>query len=352
MKSRLPTLAEVAEAAGVSRMTASRALNNQPGVSRPVREEILQIASKLGYSINRTAQKLSGGKSRIIGLVAIRMQNPFTAEVITGAVRTARTAGYEMLVYSLVEGVEPQPSVTHLLEHIADGVIAVLPYSGRYLRSLADASVPVITVEDGVEPLEFPSIGCDNYRGARAAVEHLAELGHRRIGFITGHEALSSARERRRGYLDVLTERRLPREESLIAEGDYTQRGGFDAARKLLALPRRPTAIFAANDDAAMGVLSAAQKMQLRIPEDLSIVGFDDSPQSAQVHPGITTVRQPMQEMGGSAVNMLLAMMAGIDPTSPVTTFPTELVVRGSTASPSGPPGKGSKRSRAARTER
>lgn len=346
-KNRSPTLAEVAHAAGVSRMTASRALNDRPGVSRKVREEIVRIAAELGYQVNRTAQKLSSGRSRIIGLVAVQIQSPFETEVIAGAVRAARTAGYEMLVYSLADVTEPPGSVTHLLEQIADGVIALLPYTYHYLKSLAAARVPVITVEDGVERLEFPSIGCDSYQGALAAVGHLADLGHRRIGFITGNEILASARERRRGYLDVLAERGLPRDAALIVKGDYNQLAGFEAARRLLALSRPPTAIFAANDATALGVLSAAQELQLRVPGDLSVVGFDDVPQATQIHPPLTTVRQPMQQMGRSAVNTLLAMLAGIEPASPVITFPTELIVRGSTAPPAKRAGKASGRSRA-----
>jgi LacI family transcriptional regulator len=335
MTRRPATLAVVAKAAGVSRMTASRALNGRSGVSEEVRARIVQLASEMGYTLNRTAQKLSGGKSRVIGLVSVQMYSQFVSEVVTGALRAARAAGYEMLLYSLIDPADPLPGgVTQLLGQVADGVIALLPFTHDYLEELAAARVPVVTVEDAIEHVDHPCVLSDNYQGAQAAVRHLVELGHRRIGLIAGNERLRSAVERRRAYNDVLGERGLSRDPTLVVRGDYTERGGFEAARKLLALPRPPTAIFAANDQSALGALSAAQALGLRVPRDLSLVGFDDVPQSAQIQPPLTTVRQPMETMGRAAVNTLLALLAGLPAPSPILTLPTELVVRASTAPP------------------
>ncbi len=347
MTRRPPTLAEVARAAGVSRMTASRALNDRAGVSREVRDQIVRLAGEMGYTLNRTAQKLSGGRSRVIGLVSVQMYSQFVSEVVSGALRAARAAGYEMLLYSLMSTEDALPgSVTQLLGQVADGVIALLPFAHEYLDALSAARVPVLTVEDSVEHVEYPCVASDSYQGARAAARHLADLGHRRIAFITGNERLTSAVERRRGYAEVMAERGLPRE-GLVARGDYTERGGFEAARKLLALPKRPTAIFAANDQSALGALSAAQAAGLRVPRDLSLVGFDDVPGAAQAQPALTTVRQPMEQMGRAAVNTLLALLAGLPAPSPVITFPTELVVRASTAAPrAAPPAKRSRSSK------
>lgn len=316
-------------------MTASRALSNRPGVSIAVRDEILRLAGELGYTVNRAARKLSGGRSHIIGVVTVQMQNPFTGEVLGGAVRAARAAGYEVLAYSLLGYDEGLPgNLTQVLGQIADGVIALLPFSHDYLGALAAMRVPVVTVEDCAERLPYPSITSDNYGGACEAVRHLTGLGHRRIGFITGHEKLNSALDRRRAYLDQLAEQGIPHDPALIARGDYTQRGGYEAARQLLSLPQPPTAIFAANDDTALGVLTAAQERGLRVPRDLSLVGFDDAPSASQIRPALTTVRQPMQQLGRSAVNMLLATLAGIEAPSAVVSFTTELVVRESTAPP------------------
>jgi LacI family transcriptional regulator len=221
-----------------------------------------------------------------------------------------------------------------LLQQFADGVIALLPYEFDYLDALAVARVPVITVEHLAKDHHFPSIVADSYQGARAAVRHLADLGHRRIAFVTGNERLASAGDRRRAFEDSRAQLGLHRHAELIADGDFTQKGGFEAANRLLNLRPRPTAIFAANDISALGVLSAVREAGLRVPEDVSLVGFDDIPLAAQVHPPLTTVRQPLQQMGRSAVNTLLAMIAGIEAPSPLITLPTELVVRASTIPP------------------
>jgi LacI family transcriptional regulator len=340
---RIPKLAEVARAAGVSRMTASRALNNRPGVSRPVREEILRLAGEMGYSVNLTAQKLASRRNRILALVAVQMHSPYVSEVVVGAVRAARMAGYEMLLYSLLDPDEQLPAtVTQVIGQIAQGVIALLPYTHDYFGALRAAGVPLITVESSVELTEFPTIATDGYNGARDAMRHLMALGHRRIGYITGNERMASAVQRRRGYENGLTERGIRLDRTLIARGDYTQPSGIEAARRLLTLRHPPTAIFSGNDVQALATMAVASEIGLRIPEDLSVVGFDDIPQASQVHPPLTTVRQPMQQMGRSAVNTLLAMLAGIEVASPVLTLPTELVVRKSTA----PPRKEGKRRR------
>lgn len=329
-----PTLAEIAKVAGVSQMTASRALNNRPGVSREKREEILLIADEMGYVVNRAAQKLSGGRSHIIGMIA-QLHTPFTSELVMGVGSAARAAGYELLLYSLVgSDRRPPSSVMQLLQQFADGVIALLPYEFDYLNTLAVSRVPVVTVDHQAETPEFPSIVGDSYQGARQAVRYLAELGHRRIAFVTGNERLASARDRRRGYEDTMQQLGLSYSPEMIAEGDYMQKAGYNAAYRLLALSPRPTAIFAANDISALGVVSAIREAGLKVPDDISVIGFDDIPLASQVHPALTTIRQPTQQMGRSAVNTLLALIVGLEAPSPLITLPTELVIRASAAPP------------------
>src|ERR1035437_7121088 len=202
---RFTTLAEVAQTAGVSQMTVSRAVNNRPGVSRAKREEILRIANEMSYTVSKTVQKSSSEKSRIIGLVAIELHNPFAAELVAGAVGAARTAGYELLVYSLSESDHRPPKcVLNLFQQGTDGVIAVLPYEYKYLEMFVAARLPVITIDHRGQHSHFPSIAADNYDGARLAMEHLFQLGHRRIAFVTGDGRLGSAVERHRGYNDSL----------------------------------------------------------------------------------------------------------------------------------------------------
>lgn len=335
MRKKNYTLAEVAEAAKVSPMTASRAINNRSGVSSQTKAHVLKIAAEMGYVVNRAAQKLSGGRSHIIGIVATEISNQFNSALIASAGDAAWAAGYEILVYShVVREKKPSGSVMQLLRQIADGVIAVLPLKYGYLDDIASIHIPVITVEHTGQTSSFPSISSDSYEGARMAMRHLIELGHRRIAFITGDERLSSAEDRHRAYLDTVAQYGLARDRALVVPGDFSMNRGYQAMRKLLTLKKRPTAVFAANDLSAFGAINAIRETDLRVPDDISVIGFDDLPAAAQFYPPLTTIRQPIQQIGRSAVNSLLAMMAGIDPASHQVVLPTELVVRATTAPP------------------
>ena len=316
-------------------MSASRAVNLQPGVSRETREAILKLAAEMGYVANRSAQKLSGGRSRVIGLLAADLNNPYISALVSGAVSAAAVAGNEVLIYSLVgNDRRPTADVMQLLQQFTDGVIAVLPYQFGFVEGLAAARLPVITIDQHHEHAEFPSIAADNYGGARNAMQHLATLGHSRIAFITGEEQLGSARDRHRAYDDAVAILRLERDPSLVLRGDHTARGGRDAAQKLMAMKNRPTAVLASNDLSAIGAMSALLAAGIRVPEDISIVGFDDLPAASQVHPALTSVRQPIAEMGRAAVNTLLAVIAGLEVATRQVTLPTELIVRNSSAAP------------------
>jgi LacI family transcriptional regulator len=333
LKKNAPTLAELAAAAGVSSMSASRAVNLQPGVSHETRETILKLAAEMGYVANRSAQKLSGGRSRVIGVLAAELDNPFNSALVSGAVRAAAVAGHEVLIYSLVDNDRrPTGNVLQLLQQFTDGVIAVLPYQFGFVEGLAAARLPVITIDNHREHASYPSIAADSYGGARSAMQHLAELGHRRIAFITGDEQLGSARDRHRAYDDAVAVLQIERDAKLVLRGDFSARGGREAGLKILALKNRPTAVFACNDLSALGAMSVLQAAGVRVPEDMSVVGFDDLPAASQVHPALTTVRQPIAEMGRAAVNTLLAVIAGLEVATPQISLPTELVVRGSSA--------------------
>ncbi|OMP68957.1 LacI family DNA-binding transcriptional regulator, partial [Agrobacterium tumefaciens] len=221
-KKRNPTLAEIAKVAGVSMMTASRAVNNQPGVSDEKRKEILRIADDLGYVANRVAQRLSGARSHVIGVIA-QLHNQFTSELVLGIGSAGRASNYEMLVYSLSDtDSRPPGMIVDLLHQIADGVIVILPFQSDYLSVLSQASLPIVTIDEGYD-LPFPKVMADNYQGARLAVQHLADLGHRRIGFISGNEALASARDRARAFTDMQAQLGLDRDASLVARGNFMQ---------------------------------------------------------------------------------------------------------------------------------
>ncbi|MEN9983789.1 MAG: hypothetical protein RI918_1758 [Pseudomonadota bacterium] len=327
------TLNEVAEAAGVSTMTASRAINHQPGVSNRTRDVILKLAADMGYTANRSAQKQTSGRNRVIGVLAAELDNPFIGALVSGAVRAAAVAGHEVLIYSLVDHAgRPAGSVMNLLQQFTDGVIAVLPYQFDFVEQLSKAKHPVITIDNHSDHSTFPSISADSYGGARKAIEYLAELGHKRIAFVTGDEHLGSARDRHRAYDDSVKLLDLDNDPRLVLKGDYSLRSGQEAGHKILKLEHKPTAVFASNDMSAVGLMSVLQAGNMRIPEDISVVGFDDLPIASQIHPSLTTVKQPIAEMGRSAVNALLTLIAGIDVAASKFVLPTSFVIRDSVA--------------------
>jgi LacI family transcriptional regulator len=330
-----PTLADIAAAAGVSTMTASRALNNKPGISQRTREAILKVASQKGYVTNRVAQKLSSGQSGVIGVIALQLDHPFIIGVVNSVVRAATAAGTEVLIYTHPEREkEPSLNVLHMLQQFTDGVVALPPFQADFLDSLARGRFPIALVDSPLEHAKLPSVAADDYGGARAVMQHLAELGHKRIAFVAGREEVQSAKERLRAYHEAVAVHGLVRDPRLIVPGHYTPAGGRTAALKLLARKDRPTAIFAANDLSAFGVMAALQEQGLKVPEDMSVVGFDDVPSALHVHPALTTVRQPMEGMGRAAVSTLLSQIAGLAADSARVTLPTELMVRQSSGAP------------------
>ncbi len=338
-RNRRPTLADIASAAGVTRMTVSNALNNREGVSSETREKIRSIAAEMGYVTNWMAKKLSDSRSPAeSGIIGVIVENhtAFMAEVVNAISSSVREMGRDMLVYSLPDpGRDVPGNVLDLLLHAVDGVVSVLPRDNANLRTLASASVPLVAVDPLSEISFVPSVACDSYQGARLAVRHLIELGHRRIAHLTGEPHRLSAQERLRAYRETMAAAGLSVASEDIVEAGYLEEPGRRATRRLLARRDRPTAIFAANDVSALGAMSAIHETGLNIPGDISLVGFDDIPAGSQVRPGLTTLRQPYAEMGQKAVELLLAMRAGRSPSSKAhILLPTELVVRGTTASP------------------
>jgi len=314
-------------------MTASRAVNNRPGVSGETREHVLKVAADLGYVSNRAAQKLSGGRSHVIGVIATDLENQYTGTLIASMSEAAWVAGYETLIYSHVERERrPSGSVVQLLRQISDGVIAILPLEFGYLGELAAINIPVITIDHVGDTAEFPSVTTDCLEGARTAMKYLIGLGHRRIAYIAGDERLASTRDRRQAYLETLSQYGLEADSSLIMPGDFTQRSGLEATNKLLLLAKPPTAIFAANDLSAFGAIIAIKAAGLRVPDDISVIGFDDIPFAAEYSPALTTIRQPLHQIGRSAVSSLLEVIAETVPVSRQVVLPTELIVRASTA--------------------
>ncbi|WP_425957142.1 LacI family DNA-binding transcriptional regulator [Xylanimonas sp. McL0601] len=328
------TINDVARAAGVSVATVSKVVNGRYGVASTTAERVLEVVARLGYETSLVASSLRRSRTNVIGILLAGF-DPFAAELLKGISAEAVGKGYELLAYSGAISDDnavgwERRSLSRLGGTLIDGAILLTP-----TVTLPTASVPVIAVDPHTGTGGPSTIDCDNIEGARAATRHLIELGHTRIAHVRGRTDLESARLREQGYRESLAAAGIPFDPELVRDGGYRAAWATDAARELLTLPDRPTAVFAANDLSAFGVMEVARELGLRIPHDLSIVGFDDIPEAASATPRLTTIAQPLQEMGARAVNMLIALLEGRETEAHVQ-LPSSLVVRKSTAPPPG----------------
>jgi LacI family transcriptional regulator, galactose operon repressor len=303
------TLVELAQAAGVSVSTVSRALSNgKYPLKKETRQKILELAQQMGYKPNLIARGLQSSHSHLVGVIVDRMQSPFAAATVEGIQDGLRHAGYSIsIAYSNRDQAIATDAIHSFYSHQVDGIIIL----NSWLHTFND---PILALQD--RPFVFVNrvfgnriqncVGPGDRQGARLATQHLVELGHRRIGYINGMEDWIEAQNRLSGYRDVLTEHGLAVDETLIRHGDWGVDSGYEAARELLALEERPTAIFAANDMMAMGTIYAIQKAGLDVPGDVAVVGYDDRDFAAWIRPALTTVRMPSYEMGQAAARLLL----------------------------------------------
>jgi LacI family transcriptional regulator len=329
-------LADVATRAGVSMMTVSRVLNNRPGVSAATRERVLEAAHAAGYVPHAPARGLASGRTGMLGLVFANLLDTYYAEILQGAVVESEAHGRRLVLHLTgTSDAREIAQVATLLGGSVDGLILVLPRAADYyINTIAQRRFPCVLVDHRTLDTPLPAIRSANHAGGEAGTRHLLDLGHRRIGFVTGDMAYGCSEERLAGYRAALAERGITPDERYVQEGDWTPASGWRAAEVLLRLDPRPTAIFASNDLQALGVYEAAHDAGLCVPEQLSVVGFDDRLEARQAYPRMTTVRQPLTAMGGRAVEMVLAQAAGQPLAELVVELPTELVVRASTAAP------------------
>lgn len=327
------TIHDVAREAGVSVATVSKVANGRYGVAQRTIERVSAVIDELGYETSLVARSLRSQRTNVIGILVAGFE-PFSAELLKGISAAAVGSGYELLAYAgaLTEqtfvGWENR-SLSRLAGTLVDAAIIVTP-----TVRLPGASIPVVAIDPHAGNGDVPAVDTDNAEGARIAMRHLISLGHRRIAHVRGRGDLQSAVLRERGYRDSLAEADIPFDPELIREGAYWGERASRAARELLSLPDRPTAVFAANDLSAVRLLDTAQEMGIRVPEELSIVGFDDVPEAAATTPQLTTVAQPLHEMGAQALRMVLDMMRTGEPEEEYVHLPARLVVRQSTAPP------------------
>lgn len=328
-KQSVVTIQDVARAAGVSVTTASRVLNNKDDVSPETYAKVRRVIEELNYTASLAARSMRSRANNVIGLVMPEVTEPFELEVIKGVGEAIKGSGYDLLIYT--SGSRPlsdrasweQEHVSLLSGGLTDGLIVVTPSAPSF-----PASARIVVIDPHGDGASVPSVIATNHVGAMAAMEYLIGLGHRRIGFIRGRHDTRSATRRLEAYCDGLAAAGIAYDPDLVQEGDYTRERGLQAARRLLGRADRPTAIFAANDKSAMGVLDAARELGLRVPEDLSVVGFDNIPEAEQQNPRLTTVDQSIQEMGHLAVGLLIRMLQREPLDTLLVKVPTRLIVR------------------------
>jgi LacI family transcriptional regulator len=330
------TIREIAELAGVSVATVSRVMNDREDVSPETRELVQRIVRERGYTTNRTARGLSAGRTGLIGATVPLVHPAYFSFILSGAAEALYERDMRLVLCPTQHEHEREVSLLERMMHgTTDGGLLINPQeSSTELETLLLNGYHFVVV-DPLRPLNdrIPSVSSANSAGADAAVQHLLSLGHRRIGAITGPRGWIATEERLRGYHSALASAGILAEPALVQEANFETEQGRRAARHLLDLHDPPTAIFAFNDNIAIGVVQAARERGIRMPEELSVVGFDDVEAAEIVTPMLTTIRQPLAEMGRMAVSLLERLIEGQRIEALHVELRTQLIVRESTAS-------------------
>ncbi len=324
-------MADVARTAGVSVATVSKVVNGRYGVAQSTLARVQEVIDDLGYEASLGARSLRRHRTNVLGILVAEFE-PFSTELLKGASTAVAATGYELLAYSGGGrggdvGWEKR-YLSRLSGTLIDGAIIVTPTVVG-----TNHGVPVVAVDPHTGPSGIPMIDSDNRGGAVLATEHLIALGHRRIGFLGGREDLDSAQQREEGFRQAMDAAGISVDESLVAVGGYRPETADGPARTLLDRAEPPTAVFAANDLSAIQVMTVARGLGMSLPEDLSVIGFDNVPESALATPPLTTINQPLQRMGSEALRLLVDLIDGRERPAHLR-LPTELVMRASCAPP------------------
>ena len=327
------TIAEVAAEAGVSSMTVSNVLNSRPGASGATRQRVLEVADRLGYT-PPTARNGKRGRTGVVGVLTLDLSAEYSLEIVRGIAAEIADDERELLVNVAVDAIRERDRIGSFAKGLVDGLLLIAPVlEPDTVQEIQEGDLPVVVIDPRRLDLPLPRVTVENYEGVRAATEHLLQLGHRRIAYIRGEDDHGSTEQRYRGYADALLLAGVKPDPDLVRRASFSRLGGLQAATDLLRA-HRPTAVVAGADPIALGVIDAARAAGLSIPEDLSVVGFDDLPQAARNDPPLTTVRQPLYEMGRAGARALLSLIAGQPLPTDGIRMATTFVPRASTASP------------------
>ncbi|MCM0018666.1 MAG: LacI family transcriptional regulator [Tagaea sp.] len=305
---------EVARRAGVSIATVSIALSGKRPVSAETRRQVREAAQAVGYAPNAIASSLRSGRSKLVGLIVSDIANPYFAELARAIETEAAESGYAVIVCNSNEDPKREAELLEVLrvQRVAAVLFAPAGAGGDYAKSLSVRhAAPRVAIDRHVEGLACDQVGLDNHAAARLAALHLIGLGHRRIAYVGDRPGLSTSDDRFEGFRRALADAGIPLEASLCRRGDFRGETAYAAARPLLAGPRPPTAIAAANNVLALGAMQTLGDLGLRCPSDVSVIGIDDFPWSNALHPRLTTVAQPIAEIGAAAVRFALDRLDG-----------------------------------------
>lgn len=343
----MATIKDVAREASVSVATVSRVFNDAAVVRPETARRIREVAARLRYAPHGGARSLITSRTQTLGVLLPDLYGEFFSELIHGIDVTARREGYHILVSRSWEGRTEIEEAVRAMRGRVDGLLLMSPHIDADSLLHVPAGLPVVMLCSPSKGTDVDSVIIQNFPGARDMVAHLISFGHRRIAIIKGATGNHDAAERLRGYRAALKDAGLTADKSLERDGDFTEAGGYAAARALMALETRPTAIFAANDSMAIGALSALREAGVRVPEEVAVAGFDDIPLAHYMDPPLSSVRVPISDLGARAVEILLDRITNKDGhTLRRERVSTELVIRRSTGAPCAerpPPARGAR---------
>jgi LacI family transcriptional regulator len=326
------TIREVARAAGVSVATVSRVLNESGPVAGETRDRIRRIAGELRYIPNGAARSLSMRRTGTLGVLLPDLYGEFFSEVIRGLDQAAQRARFHLLLSSSHNNRNDIEAALQAMRGRVDGLVVMSPHIDvAVLAANLPESLPAVMLNTAQATAEYDTLSVDNFGGARAMVAHLAGHGHRRVAMVRGPAPNHDAAERLRGYRAALADAGIAADAALEVEGDFTEEAGFRAVRRLLALDRRPTAIFAANDSTAIGAMSALREAGVAVPREMAVAGFDDIPISRYLTPALSSVRVSINDLGARAMEQLVRAVEEENRHERIhQTLPTTLVIRDS----------------------
>lgn len=333
---RTITIMDVAREAGVSYQTVSRVINNRPDVAPATRARVQEAIARLGYQPHAIARSLASRHTHMLGLITADFSDYFFSQVIAGAEAEARKHGYRFILGSVERNAQDEPEFLRLLaeRHVEGVLLARLStdIDNRHLIDLLRDGAPIVATAYHLPGETLTVVDVDNVDGGYQATRHLLSLGHRRIALITGPADIRSVNDRTRGYTNALEEAGIAVDRGLIAEGDWSYQSGYQAMQHLLSRGLSFSALFAQNDQMAIGALRALREARVRVPRDVSVVGYDDIPGAAYADPPLTTIRQPMREVGTIAARLLIRAIEEPDAARDEVLLKTELIERDSCA--------------------